>query len=77
MLFANSSYRSFILLRKLPIFDNMELSCLEDVASRLEAVKFPAGEHIVRAGEPGDAMYFINVGAVQVDVMSRFCVVNI
>ena len=63
---GRSAYRSFILLRKLPLFDNMELACLEDVASRLEPVKAPAGEHIVRAGEPGDCMYFISAGAVQV-----------
>ena len=63
---GRSAYRSFILLRKLPLFDKMELACLEDVASRLEAVKAPAGEHIVRAGEQGDCMYFINAGAVQV-----------
>ena len=63
---VRSAYRSFILLRKLPIFDKMELACLEDVASRLEAVKAQAGEHVVRAGDPGDSMYFINAGEVQV-----------
>ena len=66
-----STYRSFVLLRKLPIFDNMELACLEDVAARLEAVQVPAGEHVVRAGEPGEAMYFISVGAVQVSARPR------
>jgi CRP-like cAMP-binding protein len=44
----------------------MEPICLEDVSSRLQAVMAPVGEYVVRAGEPGDAMYFINVGAVQV-----------
>ena len=51
----------------------MELECLEDVASRLEAVKVPAGEHVVRAGEIGDAMYFINTGAVQVGLPAPMC----
>ena len=62
---GGSSHRSFILLRKLAIFDNMEPACLEEVSSRLQALKAPAGEYIIRAGEFGDAMYFINAGAVQ------------
>lgn len=61
-----SSYRSFILLRKLPIFKNMEPACLDDVAGRLQDVQVPHGEYVVRAGEPGDGMYFIHAGAVQV-----------
>jgi len=64
----HSSYRSFMLLRKLAIFDNLDPACLEDVAGRLQAVKAPAGEFVVRAGDAGDAMYFVNAGAVQVQV---------
>ncbi len=44
----------------------MEPACLEDVSSRLQAVMAPVGEYFVRAGEPGDGMFFINAGAVQV-----------
>ena len=63
-----SSYRSFILLRKLAIFRDMEPACLEEVSSRLQAVTVPAGGWVIRAGEAGDAMYFINHGAVSVSV---------
>ena len=44
----------------------MEPACLEDVAGRLQSIKVPLGEYVVRAGEPGDAMYFIHAGSVQV-----------
>ena len=57
-----------MLLRKLAVFDNLDPACLEDVAGRLQAVKAPAGEFVVRAGDGGDAMYFVNAGAVQVQV---------
>jgi len=67
---GGSSYRSFVLLRKLAIFDSMEPACLEDVSSRLQAVMVPHGDYVVRTGEPGDAMYFVNAGSVQVLVES-------
>ena len=53
-------------MRKLAIFGNMEPACLEEVSSRLQAVAVPPGEWVIRAGEAGDAMYFINSGAVQI-----------
>jgi hypothetical protein len=63
---GHSSYRSFVLLRKLPLFESMEPACLEDVAGRLQDVRVPQGEHVVRAGEAGDGMYFVHAGSVQV-----------
>ena len=66
VLFAGSAYRSFLLLRKLAVFESMGPACLADVAARLQKVHVPPGEFVVRAGEAGDAMYFINAGAVRV-----------
>ena len=55
-----------MMLRKLAVFESMGPACLADVAARLQKVLVPAGEVVVRAGEVGDAMYFINAGAVRV-----------
>jgi CRP-like cAMP-binding protein len=55
-----------MLLRKLAVLENMAPACLAEVASRLKTVHIPAGEFVFRAGEPGDAMYFVNAGAVRV-----------
>ncbi len=55
-----------MLLRKLVVFENMGPACLADVAARLQAVHVPAGQVVVRAGEAGAGMYFINAGSVRV-----------
>ena len=44
----------------------MAPECLADVAGRLQTVHVPAGEYVFRAGEAGDAMYFVNAGAARV-----------
>jgi hypothetical protein len=63
---GRSAHRSFMLLRKLVVFESLGPACLADVAARLRAVHAPAGEHVVRAGEPGAGIYFVNAGAVRV-----------
>jgi CRP-like cAMP-binding protein len=62
----HSSHRAFLLIRKLPIFDNIDPTCLQEVTVRLKVVRVEQGKFICRAGEPGDCMFFINSGTVQI-----------
>jgi CRP-like cAMP-binding protein len=62
----HSSHRAFLLIRKLPIFDNIDPTCLQEVTVRLKVVRVEQGKFICRAGQPGDCMFFINSGTVQI-----------
>eukprot|EP00292_Cryptomonas_paramecium_P006336 CAMPEP_0113700390 /NCGR_PEP_ID=MMETSP0038_2-20120614/23927_1 /TAXON_ID=2898 /ORGANISM="Cryptomonas paramecium" /LENGTH=497 /DNA_ID=CAMNT_0000624035 /DNA_START=124 /DNA_END=1614 /DNA_ORIENTATION=+ /assembly_acc=CAM_ASM_000170 len=64
----HSSHRAFLLIRKLPVFDNIDPSCLQEVTEKLKVVRVEQGKYICRAGEPGDSMFFINSGTVQIIV---------
>jgi CRP-like cAMP-binding protein len=56
------------LLRASPIFAPLPESTLEQLAAALEEVDSPAGEEIVRQGEPGDRFYLIKDGALDVQI---------
>ena len=64
----HSGHRAFLLIRKLPIFDNIDPACLQQVTAMLKVVKVGTGKPVIQAGEVGDCMYFINSGTVQVFV---------
>lgn len=53
-------------LRGLKLLSGLSASQLEDVSSRLKAARFRQGEAIVREGEAGEEMHFIESGRVQV-----------
>jgi CRP-like cAMP-binding protein len=53
-------------LRGLKLLAGLSPSQLEDVSSRLKAARFRQGEAIVREGEPGEELYFLESGRVQV-----------
>ncbi len=55
-------------LRANPIFAPLPASTLEQLAHALEEVPAPAGEEIVRQGEPGDRFYLIKQGGFDVYV---------
>lgn len=54
------------LLRSLPVFAPLPLVTLEQLASKLVPVSVPAGEEIMRQGDPGDRFYMIARGEVEV-----------
>jgi hypothetical protein len=56
------------LLRGSPIFAPLPESTLEQLAAALEEVRAPAGEEIVRQGEPGDRFYLIKDGTLDVQI---------
>jgi CRP-like cAMP-binding protein len=53
-------------LRGLKLLAGLSPTQLEDVSSRLKPVRFRQGEVIIREGDPGQEMYFIESGRVQV-----------
>jgi serine/threonine protein kinase len=64
----HKNHRAFHLIRKLPIFSNIDPACLQRITSVLKVVRFSKGECIIAAGEIGDSMYFISAGSVYVKV---------
>jgi CRP-like cAMP-binding protein len=65
---ARVTSSDFRLLRANPIFAPLSIATLEGLAVRLERRSAQAGETIVAQGEPGDAFYLIERGAVEVVV---------
>lgn len=53
---------------KLPFFQQVGAPIVADVARLLRPRDYPAGAVICRRGEPGDCMYFIASGAVEIRV---------
>ncbi len=62
----HSSHRAFLLIRKLPIFDNIDPAYLQEVTDLLKVVRVEQGKFVYQAGDPGDCMFFINSGTVQI-----------
>jgi CRP-like cAMP-binding protein len=53
-------------LRGLKLLSGLPSEQLDDIGDRLEPVRFRQGETILREGAPGDEMYFVESGRVQV-----------
>ncbi len=53
-------------LRGLKLLAGLSSSQLENVSQRLKPVRYRQGETIIREGDPGDEMYFIESGRVRV-----------
>jgi voltage-gated potassium channel len=58
--------QSWDLVVRLPLFRNLGAPALSDIARLLKAERCGADTVIVRQGEPGDSMYFIAEGEVEV-----------
>jgi voltage-gated potassium channel len=58
--------RTWDLVAKVPFFNNVGASIIADVARLLRPRDYPARAVIMRRGEPGDCMYFIASGEVEV-----------
>ncbi len=53
-------------LRSVPIFRGLTKETLFDVARKTDEVTYPSGATVVREGDPGDALYIIVEGSVEV-----------
>jgi voltage-gated potassium channel len=51
-----------------PFFHHIGASLIAEVARLLRPRDFPHGAVIMRRGEPGDCMYFIASGEVEIEV---------
>lgn len=53
-------------LQRVPVFASLSRDALDDVASHLLLRHTPAGETIYSTGDPGDAMYFLESGQIEI-----------
>ena len=53
-------------IRHIPFFSGLSREDLARIVGKLEAVRFSAGQTIVKQGEVGDALYMVQTGAVEV-----------
>jgi voltage-gated potassium channel len=60
--------RTWDLVAKVPFFHDVGAAVIADVARLLRPREYPAGAIIVRRGSPGDCMYFIVSGQVEVQL---------
>ena len=57
---------SAVFLARVPLFAGLEPSLREDVGRRARRVRVEAGEWLFREGEPGDAMFVVYTGRLEV-----------
>ena len=62
--------RTWELVAKVPFFHNIGASLIAEVARLLRPRDFPEGAVIVRRGEPGDCMYFVVDGEVEIQLQA-------
>ncbi|MEM7343223.1 MAG: cyclic nucleotide-binding domain-containing protein [Chloroflexota bacterium] len=60
---ADQTYAQTILAR-IPLFENLPSAAIEDITRLLLLRHIPAGEIVFSQGDPGDAMYIVDTGAV-------------
>jgi hypothetical protein len=60
------------LLREVPLFSMLNAPVLEDLARALAPVAAPAGEIIVREGEPGDRYFVVAAGHLDVSMEGAY-----
>jgi CPA1 family monovalent cation:H+ antiporter len=60
--------RTEVLIRQLPLFAKLDDTEIKRLSRKLQTRLALPGERIVRRGDPGDAMFFIASGAVEVRV---------
>lgn len=56
------------LLRGVELFHGLRDTDLEEVAAIFEETSYPAGELIAKQGDPGDALYLVTDGFVEVTI---------
>jgi len=58
---------TFAMVAHVPLFARLDAAAISDLVAILRARTVTAGTVIIRKGEPGDAMYLIASGAVEVE----------
>jgi voltage-gated potassium channel len=57
---------TFAMVARVPLFSSLDASAIADLVNMLKARTVGAGTVLIRQGDPGDAMYFIASGMVEV-----------
>ncbi len=57
---------TFAMVARVPLFANLDAASIADLVNILRARTVAAGTVLVREGDPGDAMFFLASGAVEV-----------
>jgi len=60
--------RTWEMVAKVPFFHNLGATLIAEVARLLRVRDYPANAVIIRRGEPGDCMYFIADGEVEIEL---------
>lgn len=63
--------RTYDLVHKVPFFHDLGASLIAELARLLKPREFPGGATVVRRGQPGDCMYFIASGEIEVRTGAR------
>jgi voltage-gated potassium channel len=63
--------RTWELVAKVPFFHNLGATLIAEVARLLRVRDYPANAVIMRRGEPGDCMYFIVEGEVEIELQPQ------
>ncbi|OGR84265.1 MAG: hypothetical protein A2901_03600 [Elusimicrobia bacterium RIFCSPLOWO2_01_FULL_54_10] len=54
-----------LFLRRVPLFHELEMEDLRDVAARIQLLSLPKGAVVYREGDPSDALYIVQSGRVK------------
>lgn len=54
-----SQHKAFLLIRRLPLFEQVDPECLSEVTARLQRITAKPGSYIIHSGEEGKCMYFV------------------
>jgi voltage-gated potassium channel len=63
--------RTWELVSKVPFFSNLAHGAIVDVTNMLRRLELPPRAIVIRKGAPGDCMYFIASGEVEVELPDR------
>jgi voltage-gated potassium channel len=63
--------RIWELVARVPFFAEVGAVAISDIVGRLRSRNYPAGAMVLRRGTPGDAMYFIVSGEVEIRIGAR------
>jgi voltage-gated potassium channel len=63
--------RTWELVAKVPFFHNLGATLIAEVARLLRVREYPANAVIMRRGEPGDCMFFIVEGEVEIELRPK------
>jgi voltage-gated potassium channel len=61
---------------QVPFFATLGPAAIADVTSMLRTIDLPARTTVIRKGQPGDCMYFIASGQVEVDLPGKTVVLD-